>query len=155
MVPWARQCLWAPSACLGYKPNSFTAPLPTQRLLLPCASPLLIPASLCCALASLLCPQEGPRGHPAMWHLPFPLSPSSHPAGCPSSVLATFDRGVTTIRTSSTLRFHGWEQVGRGEAPAGGVCSPPAHLDPQLPSGLGSKRGVSSLQRKIFWGGRE
>lgn len=150
--PW---CHGQGSACGLLLPVLDTNPIPSLRLLLPCASPLLIPSSLCCALASLLCPQEGPRGHPAMWHLPFPLSPSSHPAGCPGSVLATFDRGVTTVRTSSTLRFHGWEQVGRGEAPAGGVCSPPAHLDPQLPSGLGSKRGVSSLQRKIFLGGRE
>lgn len=128
---------------------SFSHPAPPPALCL--SSPAHLPLS---AVAGLPCcaHRKSPGDTPAVWHLPVPLSPSSHPPGCPGSVLAAFDGGVTTVRTSSTLGFHDWEQVGRGEAPAGGVCSPPAHLEPQLPSGVGSNRGGSSLQRKLFRG---
>lgn len=134
------------SACVLLVPILDTNPIPPLHLFPPSSSSCPVhllscmPASPCCGLAPLLCPQEGPRDTPAMWHLPFPLS---HTPGCPGSLLATFNRGVATVRTTSTLGFHNWDQVGRGEASTGGVCSSPAHLEPQLPSGVGSNRGDS------------
>lgn len=58
-----------------------TNPTPSRHLFPPSTSscpvhlPFCTPASLCCALASLLCPQEGPRGHPSHVASPFPFSP--------------------------------------------------------------------------------
>lgn len=98
-----------------------SVPHPAPYLSPPHPSPCT-PASFFCWWASFLCPWEdagapcwGLGDTPTTWHLPFP--PSASPPGAPGSMLAWFDRGVTTVRTSSALRLHGWEQVGRGQTP--------------------------------------
>lgn len=98
---------------------SFSHPVPHTVLYFssphasPCAS-----SSLFICWASFLCLQDS---------ISCSLSPPApSPLRASGSILAMFDAGVTTVRTSSTPSFHDCEQVGRGGAPS----FPLAHLEP-------------------------
>lgn len=93
------------------------------------------PASLFTCWASFLCPWD---------NISRSLSPpAANPLCASGSIVAMFDAGETTIRTSSTPCFHDCEQVGRGGTPS----FLPAHLEPTA-----GKQGHSLLcpQRWLF-----